>query len=111
MITAVEKRNSGRGEEHLTRSPALIERLTRTALERVRIAGDGKAVDAGELRINGGILAAVLGTAMLVTMFGPPALRNGVRARRGSMACRRRATLSASPSSRAMPPSPRAATR
>ncbi len=45
----------------------------------MRLAGDGKAIDAGELKMNGGILAAVLGAALLLTMFGPPALRNGLK--------------------------------
>ncbi len=79
VITAVEMQNSARAESMPMRSPALIDRLTRTALERVRLAGDGKAIDAGELKMNGGILAAVLGAAMLLTIFGPPALRNGLK--------------------------------
>ena len=79
VITAVEMQNSARAESMPVRSPALVDRLTRTALERVRLAGDGKAIDAGELKMNGGILAAVLGAAMLLTMFGPPALRNGLK--------------------------------
>ncbi len=79
VITAVEMQNSARAASIPVRSPALIDRLTRTALERVRLAGDGKAIDAGELKMNGGILAAVLGAAMLLTIFGPPALRNGLK--------------------------------
>ncbi len=79
VITAVEMQNSASAATIPMRSPALIDRLTRTALERVRLAGDGKAIDAGELKMNGGILAAVLGAAMLLTMFGPPALRNGLK--------------------------------
>ena len=79
VITAVEMQSGARAAALPSRSPALIDRLTRTALERVRLAGDGKAIDAGELKVNGGILAAVLGGAMLLTMFGPPALRNGLK--------------------------------
>ena len=79
VITAVEMQNGERAGVIAARSPALIDRLTRTALERVRLAGDGKAIDAGELKMNGGILAAVLGAALLLTMFGPPALRNGLK--------------------------------
>ncbi len=79
VITAVEMQNSSRASSLPARSPALIDRLTRTALERVRLAGDGKAIDAGELKLNGGILAAVLGAALLLTMFGPPALRNALK--------------------------------
>ena len=79
VITAVEMQNAERTANLPLRSPVLIERLTRSALERVRLAGDGKAVDAGELKMNGGILAAVLGSALLLTMFGPPALRNGLK--------------------------------
>src|SRR5215467_1078451 len=79
VITAVEMQNAERVSSVPLRSPALIDRLTRTALERVRLTGDGRAVDAGELKMNGGILAAVLGAALLLTMFGPPALRNGLK--------------------------------
>jgi hypothetical protein len=79
VITAVEMQNSARAASIPIRSPALIDRLTHTALERVRLAGDGKAIDAGELKMNGGILAAVLGAAMLLSIFGPPALRNGLK--------------------------------
>ncbi len=79
VITAVEMQNSERASTLPVRSPALIDRLTTTALERVRLAGDGKAIDAGELKANGGILAAVIGAALLLTIFGPPALRNGLK--------------------------------
>ncbi len=79
VITAVEMQNSERASNLPVRSPALIDRLTTTALERVRLAGDGKAIDAGELKTNGGILAAVIGAALLLTIFGPPALRNGLK--------------------------------
>ena len=47
VITAVEMQNGERSSLAM-RSPAIIDRLTRTALERVRLAGDGKAIDAGE---------------------------------------------------------------
>src|SRR5690348_6307075 len=51
VITAVEMQNGERTGVIAARSPALIDRLTRTALERVRLAGDGKAIDAGELKM------------------------------------------------------------
>ena len=79
VITAVEMQKREGTGVIAARSPALIDRLTRTALERVRLAGDGKAIDAGELKMNGGILAAVLAAALLLTIFGPPALRNGLK--------------------------------
>src|SRR5512146_1351785 len=79
VVTAVEMQNAAPAQGALARSPALIERLTRAAVERVHKAGDGKAIDAGELRVNGGILAAVLATALAFTLFGPPMLRHGVR--------------------------------
>jgi len=37
----------------------LLDRLTRSALDHVHRAGDGRAIDAGELRTNAGIFAAV----------------------------------------------------
>src|SRR5512143_236363 len=80
VITAVEMQTSGPAAEATgLRSPAFIQRLTRAALERVHVAGDGRTIDAGELRTNGGILAAIAAAALLVTMFGPPVLRHGVR--------------------------------
>ena len=80
VITAVEMQNgTGLTAGSGLRSPAFIQRLTRAALERVHVAGDGKTIDAGELRTNGGILAAIMAVAFLVTLFGPPVLRHGVR--------------------------------
>jgi hypothetical protein len=78
VITAVEM---GGGPTSIggLRSPALIDRMTRAALERVHRVGDGRAVDAGELRTNSGVLAAVLATVVLLTAFGPAVLRQGVR--------------------------------
>jgi len=51
------------------RSPVLIERLTRAALDRVHKANDGRAIDAGELRTNGGISPPCSAAAVLLTMF------------------------------------------
>ena len=80
VITAVEMQTSGpAGAVSSLRSPAFIQRLTRAALERVHTVADGRTIDAGELRTNGGIFAAIALAALLVTMFGPPALRHGVR--------------------------------
>jgi hypothetical protein len=79
VVTAVEMHGAASVSNGPARSPALIERLTRAAVERVHKTGDGKAVDAGELRVNGGILAAVIATALVFTLFGPPILRHGVR--------------------------------
>src|ERR1043166_76528 len=63
----------------MRRSPALVDRLTRNALDRVHRVSDGRAVDAGELRTTGGMFAAVAALAFVVTFFGPPALRHGLR--------------------------------
>ena len=80
VITAVEMQTSGpAGAVSSLRSPAFIQRLTRAALERVHTVADGRTIDAGELRTNGGIFAAIALAALLVTMFGPPVLRHGVR--------------------------------
>src|SRR6476646_9253141 len=79
VITAVEMQRPGAGPTGVMRSPVLIDRLTRAALDRVHKANDGRAIDAGELRTNGGILAAVFAGAVLLTMFGPPMLRQGLR--------------------------------
>lgn len=79
VITAVEMQHGTGPAPTALRSSAFIDRLTRTALERVRLAGDGRAIDAGELKMNGGILAAILAAAFLITIFGPPALRNGLK--------------------------------
>ena len=60
------------------RSPAILSRLTRSALERVNIAGNGRAIDAGELKTNGAIFASVIAATLLFTVFGPEALRRGL---------------------------------
>ena len=78
LITAVEV-NAGRAWTNVPRSPALTDRLTSSALKRAHAANDGRAIDAGELRTNGGILAAVMVGAFLLTMFGPQVLRDGLR--------------------------------
>ena len=79
VITAVEMQSQTAARAPGLRSPVFIERLTRAALQRVHTAGDGRTIDAGELRTNGGVLAAVVIAAVLLTMFGPPVLRHGVR--------------------------------
>src|SRR3569833_3269971 len=77
LITAVEV-NGGRQWTNIPRSSALTERLNAAALQRAHAAGDGRAIDAGELRTNGGVLFAVIAGAFLLTMFGPQALREGL---------------------------------
>src|SRR5579884_614498 len=64
VITAVEHSRGASVAEGL-RSPAIIARLTRAALDRVHRANDGRAVDAGELRTNAGIFAAVTAAVLL----------------------------------------------
>ena len=79
VITAVEMQNSGRAQDASLRSPAILERLTRSALDRVHKTGDGRAIDAGELKLNGGVFAAVMAAVVLVTALGPATLKHGVR--------------------------------
>ena len=79
VLTAVEMQTGPGTATGGLRSPAFIQRLTRAALERVHGVDDGRTIDAGELRTNGGILAAIAAAALFVTMFGPPVLRHGVR--------------------------------
>src|SRR5262245_17589981 len=77
VVTAVEMRSSA--PAGAMRSPALIDRLTRAALDRVHRANDGRTIDQGELRINGGILATVAFTALAAMLFGPVTFRHGVQ--------------------------------
>jgi len=77
VVTAVEMRTGA--PTGGMRSPALIERLTRAALDRVHRANDGRAIDAGELRLNGGILAAVAFAALATVLFGPVTFRHGIQ--------------------------------
>src|SRR5689334_20043625 len=77
VITAVEMQNGGGPVAPALRSQAMLSRLTHSALERVHKSGDGKAIDAGELKTNGTIFAAVMAGAILFTVFGPDALRRG----------------------------------
>src|SRR5215467_12388725 len=81
VITAVEMQHPPHADASRNglRSPAIVERLTRNALERVRRAGDGLAIDAGELRTNTAILASVTAAAMLFTVLGPQVLRHGLQ--------------------------------
>ncbi len=85
-----------------------------TDAHRARARAQGRrrtAIDAGELKMNGGILAAVLGAAMLLTMFGPPVLRHGLKLIAVPWTRRTpRRRCSASPSIRGTPRSRRAAT-
>src|SRR5215212_6818182 len=69
VITAVEMHSSAPSVAGGQRSPVLIERLTRAAIERVHRANDGQSIDAGALRTNGGVLAVVAAAALLLTMF------------------------------------------
>jgi len=48
VITAVEMQRPGAGPTGALRSPVLIDRLTRAALERVHKANDGRTIDAGD---------------------------------------------------------------
>src|SRR5439155_18787214 len=79
LVTAVEAQQGPRARPSMPRSPLLIERLTRAALERVHRVNDGRRVDAGELRTNGGIFAAVALVALAAALIGPPALRHSLR--------------------------------
>jgi len=47
VITAVEMQRPGAGPTGAMRSPVLIDRLTRAAVDRVHKANDGRAIDAG----------------------------------------------------------------
>ncbi|MGH7634882.1 MAG: hypothetical protein ACRENC_14195, partial [Gemmatimonadaceae bacterium] len=78
VITAVEMQRGAAAAASAPRSPAFIERLTRAALERVHTAGDGRAVDAADLKLNGGVFAAVSAAVVLLTLLGPQVLRHGV---------------------------------
>ncbi len=77
LITAVELQTAPAG--NVPRSPIFIERLTRAALDRVHKAGDGRGIDAGELRTNAMVFAAVTAVTILFTVFGPASLRHGMR--------------------------------
>src|SRR5436190_14558904 len=59
-------------------SSTLLTHLTRTALERVHSIDDGRQVDERELHVSSGILAGVVGIALLVTLLGPATLRHGM---------------------------------
>ena len=78
VITAVEMQTPGNATGGL-RSPAIIDRLTRSALERVRRTGDGRAIDSGEIRVNASVLASVVAAALFFTVLGPQVLRHGLR--------------------------------
>src|SRR5215510_4572790 len=78
VITAVEMQNGAVAQNPALRSPAILSRLTHNALERVNDTGNGRAIDAGELKTNGAIFASVIAAAFLFTALGPEALRRGL---------------------------------
>src|SRR5438874_201628 len=85
VLTAVElqerEATADAGDAIRTRRPVsstLLAHLTRTALERVHSIDDGRHVDERELHVSAGILAGVIGVALLVTLLGPTTLRHGM---------------------------------
>src|SRR5438105_3273778 len=85
VLTAVElqerEAKADAGDAIRTRRPVsstLLSHLTRTALERVHSIDDGRHVDERELHVSAGILAGVIGVALLVTLLGPTTLRHGM---------------------------------
>src|SRR5256885_13659844 len=85
LLTAVElqerEAKADAGDAIRTRRPVsstLLTHLTRTALERVHSIDDGRHVDERELHMSAGILAGVIGVALLVTLLGPTTLRHGM---------------------------------
>src|SRR5690242_14382378 len=81
VLTAVElQEREARAEEMRRRgpiSPSLRDQLTHNALERVHTIDDGRHVDERELHVSAGLLAGVLGVALLTTLLGPASLRHG----------------------------------
>lgn len=82
VLTAVElQEREARAEEMRRRgpiSPSLRDQLTHNALERVHRIDDGRHVDERELHVSAGLLAGVLGVALLTTLLGPASLRHGM---------------------------------
>ena len=79
VVTAVEMRDGSIAMRGALRSPALIDRLTSGALDRVRGVSDGRRVDGEKLKINFMLLGAAAITAVVMSVFGPDAVRNGFR--------------------------------
>jgi hypothetical protein len=61
-------------------SPALVERVVQTAVERVRAADAGRAIEARRLRRAGAWAAGIAAAGLLIGGFGPPTFRHAVRA-------------------------------
>ena len=74
VITAVDVHASGPAA---TRSPVLVARLLRSALDRMRRADDGRTVDASDLARTSLTFAAVSAAAIGLALFGPSVLRHG----------------------------------
>jgi uncharacterized protein DUF4175 len=83
VLTAVElqERENARADSWRGRmpiSPSLRDQLTRSALDRVHTVDDGRRVDERELHVSAGLLAGVVGVALLTTLLGPSTLRHGM---------------------------------
>jgi uncharacterized protein DUF4175 len=82
VLTAVELQEREARTDELRRrgpiSPSLRDQLTHSALERVHTIDDGRHVDERELHVSAGLLAGVLGVALLTTLLGPASLRHGM---------------------------------
>ncbi len=77
LVTALEV---NAGSSAALRSPALAERLVRSAVDGMRRIDGGDRVDGGEIRRSSLILASVIAGAVLVSLAGPVALRQGLGA-------------------------------
>ncbi|MFI5232319.1 MAG: DUF4175 family protein, partial [Gemmatimonadales bacterium] len=74
VITAVDAHASA---EPVSRSPVLVARLVRSALDRMRRVDDGRAVDASDLQRTSIVFASVTAAAIGMALFGPTVLRHG----------------------------------
>src|ERR1035437_8614740 len=75
VITAVDVHASAAAS---ARSPSLVARLLRSALERMRRVDDGRAVDAGDLQRTSIVFAAVSAATLAIALLGPAVLRHGL---------------------------------
>ncbi|MFI5246834.1 MAG: DUF4175 family protein, partial [Gemmatimonadales bacterium] len=78
VVTAVDVQSSAAAGSASVRSPALVARLLRFALDRMRRVDGGRAVDASDLQRTSLVFAAVSAAALGIALFGPVALRHGL---------------------------------
>ena len=80
VLSALEEAKRGARPDSPDYSPALVDRLIQSAVERCRALDMGSAVEREKIRRSSSYLAAVAAVALLAFILGPSYLRDGASA-------------------------------